>query len=138
MIADKKAEINILFSCYFNKLILAGPQISVNSFRYTFTLTLFPQIITVHLIQHELSCVQCSKDIFCVLYQSCISPVQFSLFKVTSSLAGHIIIERKIFFFFLKKFAKNHFEQLLVHFEFQCSSINLKINILIFFLREDT
>ena len=68
MIADKKAEINILFSCYFNKIILAGPQISVNSFRYTFTLTLFPQIITVHLIQHELSRAQCSKDMSCVLY----------------------------------------------------------------------
>ena len=80
MIADKKAEINILFSCYFNKLILAGPQISVNSFRYTFTLTLFPQIITVHLIQHELSCVQCSKDM------SCISPVlvRFSLVYLRS------------------------------------------------------
>ena len=68
MIADKKAEINIIFSCYFNKIILASPQISVDSFCYTFTLTLFPQIITVHLIQHELSCAHCSKDMSYVLY----------------------------------------------------------------------
>ena len=32
MIADKKTEINILFSCYFNKTILVGSQISVNFF----------------------------------------------------------------------------------------------------------
>ena len=68
MIVDKKAEINILFSCYFNKIILAGSQISVNSFHYTFTLTLFPQIITIHLIQYELFCAQYSKDMSCVFY----------------------------------------------------------------------
>ena len=50
--ADKMAEINILFLCYFNKFIFAGSQISVNSFHYAFTLTLFPQILTVQLIQH--------------------------------------------------------------------------------------
>ena len=45
MIADKKAEINILFSCYFNKTILVGSQISVNFFHDIFTLTLFPQYL---------------------------------------------------------------------------------------------
>ena len=123
MIANKKAEINILFSCYFNNIILARLQISVNFFHYTFTLTLFPQILTVHLYSTSYSVHSAART--CPV--SCIS-----LFKVTSSLAGHIIIRRKIFFKKKNDLPKSHFEQLLVHFEFQCSSINVKINILIF------
>ena len=49
-----------------------------------------------------------------------------------------MIIGRKIIFVSKKDLPKSHFKQLyiqlLVHFAFQCSSINLKINILIFFL----
>ena len=40
MIADKKAEINILFSCYFNKIILVGWQISANSSLYIYPYTI--------------------------------------------------------------------------------------------------